>query len=65
MTTTRKLSIWTDEDENPLIQEGLYITLSPGGKKHIHRPSRWLSFNGHSPLFLAGRVKRVSTMSLA
>ena len=36
MTTTRMLSIWTEEDENPLIQEGLYITLSPGGKIKRH-----------------------------
>ena len=37
MTTTRMLSIWTEEDENPLIQEGLYITLSPDGiiKRHL------------------------------
>ena len=36
MTTTRMLSIWTEEDENPLIQEGLYIALSPGGKIKRH-----------------------------
>ena len=30
-------------------------------EKHNHRPCRWLSFNRNSPLFLAGRVKRVST----
>ena len=33
----------------------------PTQKNHIHRPSRWLSFCGHSPLFLGRRVKRVST----
>jgi len=34
--------------------DGMIMDLSEQNiKKHIHRPSRWLSFNGHSPLFLA------------
>jgi diaminopropionate ammonia-lyase len=35
------------ENYRRIVWEGSY------SKKHIHRPSRWLSFNGHSPLFLA------------
>ena len=31
MTTTRMLSIWKEDEDNPLTQEGLYIALSPEG----------------------------------
>ena len=55
METRKVLHIWREDEEDPLVQEGLYISLTPDGtiKRHLIAGGKEMPQFVKEPLFLS------------